>query len=359
MGWLVRTGAVLFFPRALFRRIMTGEGSGLVDVMLLMFPVMLGIAPVSAARVAAGAGSQPGVLLSRLVSMYIGFAATPLLACVAVALLLAGLLRLRGERAPLERLVTAAVYLWVPVAVLGLLGSALALLGAPTWILPNIPISVALRIDLPWWIIAIRIPVSYGWSAWLAWLLYREASGEQTETPPAPSRTGAFALGAWILAAWTVGGFYVSAHFDQIRPPMAGDKAEAFDLPRADGGGRLSLSSLSGKPVVIEFWGTWCPVCVKSMPGLLAWAKAHPDVKLLLIHQGGTPSEVADFAKQRGYKTGIFLVDDQGEASGAYRVDTVPSCFVVGPDGVLTGVHVGAPSPAWLDKHLVTGRDSG
>jgi len=354
MGWLERTGGVLFFPRALFRRVIAGEGGGLVDVMVLMFPVMLGIAPVSVARVAAGAGSQLGLLLSRLVSMYIGFAATPLLACIAVALLLAGLLRLRGARVPLERLVTAGVYLWVPVAVLGLLGSALALLGAPTWILPNIPISVALRVEVPWWIIAVRIPVSYGWSAWLAWLLYKEASGEQAETPQAPPRTGAFVLGAWILAAWAVGGFFVSAHFDSIRPPMAGDRAAVFNLPRADGGGRLALGSLSGKPVVIEFWGTWCPVCVKSMPGLLAWAKAHPEVELLLIHQGGTSGEVADFAKQHGYKTGVFLVDDQGEASGAYRVDTVPSCFVVGPDGVLTGVHVGAPSPGWLDERVGT-----
>ncbi len=352
MGWLVRTGGALFFPRALFRRAIAGEGGGLVDVLVLMFPVMLGIAPVPVARAAAGAGSQLGLLLSRLVSMFIGFAATPLLACVAIALLLAGLLRLRGARVPLERLVTAAVYLWVPVAVLGLLGSALALLGSPTWVLPNIPISVALRAGIQWWLLAIRIPVSYGWSAWLAWLLFAEASRQPAESAKAPPRICAFALGAWILATWAVGGFYINAHFDQIRPPRAGDRAAVFNLPRADGKGTLALGSLAGKPVVIEFWGTWCAACVKSMPGFLAWAGAHPDVKLLLVHQGGTPSEVADFARQHGYKTGIFLVDDKGEASRAYRVDTVPSCFVVGSDGNLTGIHVGAPSPRWLDERI-------
>lgn len=352
MGWLVRTGGVLIFPRAQFRRLLAGQGGGLTDVMLLMFPVMLGVGPVAVARAAAGAGSQLGVLVSRLVSMYIGFAATPLLACVALALLLAGLLRLRGARVPLEALVSAAVYLWVPVAVLALLGSALALLGLPTWVLPNIPLSVALGNHIDWWLVAIRIPVSYGWSAWLAWLLIREASRETPAAAPAQRQIGAWALGGWILASWAVGAFFVAAHFDQIRPPRAGDRAAAFELPRADGRGKLALGSLAGQPVVIEFWGTWCPVCVKSMPGLQAWAAGHPEVKLLLIHQGGTPAEVAAFAKKNGYKNGIFLVDDQGAASSAYRVDSVPACYVVGPDGRLTGTHIGAPSSAWLDEHV-------
>ncbi len=54
--------------------------------------------------------------------------------------------------------------------------------------------------------------------------------------------------------------------------PAPGEPAPAFELPAMDGA-RVSLASLEGQVVFVNFWATWCPPCLEELPSMLALAR--------------------------------------------------------------------------------------
>ncbi len=69
-----------------------------------------------------------------------------------------------------------------------------------------------------------------------------------------------------------------------------------FDRPE---GGRIELASLKGKPLVINFWATWCPPCVREMPLLDSWAKQHAGHGLTVLGLAvDSPSPVREYLQK-------------------------------------------------------------
>jgi len=343
MKWLERTGGVLLRPRAVFERILHQREGGIGDVFLLMALVMLGTAPVEVAMVL----SSPSGILLKLLSIYVRFCLLPVVVCVALALVLVGIERFRGGRVPIESVMAAGVYLWIPVGMLGLLGAMLRALGLDLWFLPHMPLGFFLSTGPSVLMMILRAVCAYGWSAWLVWVLVKTMHAEKPGEPR-PYGPGRWVLSGWVLLAYISGGVFVATHYDSIRPVQPGDVAKAFELKRADQDGTVSLASLEGKVVVLDFWGTWCPKCVEHMPELLSFARANPGVAVLAVHQGGSREEVAGFTKARKWAGAIFLVDDLGVVSLAYRAESVPAYFVIGPDGRIRAVRYGVPPRGWL-----------
>lgn len=70
----------------------------------------------------------------------------------------------------------------------------------------------------------------------------------------------------------------------------------AFDRPE---GGRIELASLKGKPLVINFWATWCPPCVREMPLLDGWARQHAGHGLTVLGLAvDSPSPVREYLQK-------------------------------------------------------------
>ncbi len=98
-------------------------------------------------------------------------------------------------------------------------------------------------------------------------------------------------------------------------PDAAGD-AEAVDLwslrfPRPDGG-ELVMAELRGLPLLINFWATWCPPCVKELPELDRFARSH-DQRLRVVGlaiDGLAP--VQDFLKNRPVSFAIGMAGFAG-----------------------------------------------
>jgi peroxiredoxin len=113
---------------------------------------------------------------------------------------------------------------------------------------------------------------------------------------------------------------------------------EAPDFALSDLSGltvKLSELTKQKKPVLLFFWTTWCPYCLKEMKVLVSsYKKAIEDkgIKLLAINAGEPESDVRRLAVNYQVPFTV-LVDDKGKVSDAYRVMGVPTFVLVDKRG--------------------------
>lgn len=123
---------------------------------------------------------------------------------------------------------------------------------------------------------------------------------------------------------------------------LEGQKAPDFSLKDLKGK-TVKLSGLRGKPVLIDFWATWCPPCRKELPHI---QKIHQDLKSKgLVVLGITNEASADVSKfvAKQKMTFTVLLDPKNEASSRYKVEAIPRVLVVDKKGIvvadLLGLH--------------------
>jgi len=135
-------------------------------------------------------------------------------------------------------------------------------------------------------------------------------------------------------------------------PPVAGHPAPDFEMIYPDGR-RTRLSELRGRPVLINFWATWCPPCRREMPELIQAYEAHRDegFVILAVNVQESPSQALAFAEEFGISFQIIL-DTEGRVSDQYQVRHLPSSIFIDRDGIIVARWVGALTPSMLRRHL-------
>ncbi|MBN1189233.1 MAG: TlpA family protein disulfide reductase [Dehalococcoidales bacterium] len=102
-------------------------------------------------------------------------------------------------------------------------------------------------------------------------------------------------------------------------------------------GQSVSLDSLRGRTVFINFWTTTCPPCINEMPHIQElyqdWS-GREDVSILTINMGESAGTVRDFIKTSGY-TFPVLLDSRLSVSSKYGVQYTPTSLVVDAQGLL------------------------
>jgi cytochrome c biogenesis protein CcmG/thiol:disulfide interchange protein DsbE len=126
----------------------------------------------------------------------------------------------------------------------------------------------------------------------------------------------------------------------QVDSPLIGQKAAEFSLRPVGGGAPVTLQTLRGRTVVVNFWATWCVPCFQEHPVLQQAARTMGDVTFLGVVYEDEEAKVASFLRQQGnaYPT---LMDDGGKMAIAYGVYGVPETFFISPDGTIVDKYVG------------------
>ena len=134
--------------------------------------------------------------------------------------------------------------------------------------------------------------------------------------------------------------------------PIAGEPAPDFELPTLDGGS-VRLSEFRGRPVVINFWASWCHPCRTEFPLLADSLDDHADDELAVV--GVTYRDIESDSRAFVDETGATwpqAVDEDGDVARSYGVRAIPQTFFVDRDGNVSGRLFGFSSEDELNEAL-------
>ena len=175
-----------------------------------------------------------------------------------------------------------------------------------------------------------------------------------------PRRRWAGAVVVVAIAGLTIGSAIVLARRLQPSvqtPALVGRPAPAFLLDNLDSASSpVSLASFAGRPVVINFWASWCVPCRTEMPALEAAHVALADqVAFIGIDHQDDHTSAVEFIDFTGvtYESGF---DPEGSVAAAYGLYGLPTTVLVSSDGIVVAEVTGAVTEdrllALVHQHL-------
>ena len=117
------------------------------------------------------------------------------------------------------------------------------------------------------------------------------------------------------------------------------------------GGQRVSLAEYRGRPVLINFWATYCAPCRREMPLLERTAAQHPGLVVLLIDERDSHDSASAFVNELQI-TSTVLFDGDGKVGDAYGISGLPTTFFIRPDGGIEGRYIGETNAGILGPHV-------
>jgi peroxiredoxin len=121
-----------------------------------------------------------------------------------------------------------------------------------------------------------------------------------------------------------------------------GQKAPEFTAPALAGAKSLSLGSFRGKVVYLDFWASWCPPCLTSLPVLEELRKEFPQeqFQVLAVNVDQDPAKARAFLERVrvGYPSAS---DPKGRIPESFGLETMPTSYLIDRSGVVRHVHRG------------------
>jgi thiol-disulfide isomerase/thioredoxin len=150
-------------------------------------------------------------------------------------------------------------------------------------------------------------------------------------------------------AVW-LAGTIATTDFNKAPPSIP-----TVELRRLDGT-PVRLTSLAGKPLVLNLWATWCGPCRREMPELRDAQRQHPDVEFVFVNQGESADEVNRFLATQGLEMKNVLSDPTGAVAKNVGSYGLPTTLFFDRRGVLHERHMGELSAASLADRVAAVR---
>jgi thiol-disulfide isomerase/thioredoxin len=346
LGWHLRRfppvlGALLVAPRRALGETNATEAGGFSVALIWSLLAAVALRFVSLVEAFMGLDARGGIRVIQVIAEELTPAVVPVLVAAVIVVLLAG--PKRDPAVDLELGSAAAVpYLVV---------RALARLGAGH-VRPEVLLGVHAAGAL-WSLVLVGLAVG----------IARRRPSARPADPTASALRLARVTGLAVIAALVTGhGFgavWSVRNAGALGPVAPGQLAADFELPRIDGdagavtagggpGARtLALRDLRGQVVVLDFWATWCGPCLQMLPVLHALHRDLGPRGVAFVgvdSEGGqrTRDEVRAFLAEHGAPYPV--VEDDGQVGERFRVKLLPTLVILGKDGTVHQVFVGATS---------------
>jgi cytochrome c biogenesis protein CcmG/thiol:disulfide interchange protein DsbE len=156
-----------------------------------------------------------------------------------------------------------------------------------------------------------------------------------------------------IVAIFVVAAVAVSLATSGTSGPPPAPVAAGFTLDSLTAPGQhITLSQYQGKPLIVNFWASWCEPCQQETPLLASWyTRQHGHVIIVGLDENDTAASAVKFAKAKGVSYPIG-VDPQLAAANAYGVTGLPQTFFLNAQHRIVDHVLGAVTQADLDKGL-------
>ncbi len=161
----------------------------------------------------------------------------------------------------------------------------------------------------------------------------------------------------WLFCLLTIPAFATQPQASTSKPakPLTRlphpQQAPDFALPDMDG--RVHrLSDYRGRPVIVNFWATWCPPCRRELPSMnRAWARLRDEgIVMLAVNVGETEEQIFPFMADYPIDFPVLL-DLEGEVIEQWPVRGIPTTFVIDPEGRIVYRAIGGRE--WDDERLL------
>jgi peroxiredoxin len=156
-----------------------------------------------------------------------------------------------------------------------------------------------------------------------------------------PAITVVIAIVLIVIIAWQTG--------KSGRPPETQPGGAATAAPAVGGktlaGQRWNLQDQRGKVVLLDFWATWCPPCVGSIPGIKTIHekfKGNSDFLLVGVSEDDEKSDLQSFIQKNGVAwLQVYDLDSKKEMARAFGVHEIPATFLIDRQGNFRKVELG------------------
>lgn len=167
-------------------------------------------------------------------------------------------------------------------------------------------------------------------------------------------------LSQWVRAVAAAGvvAMWPACAAERPAPPVAATSAGSprLDFTLKDMNGReVRLADLKGRPVLINFWATWCPPCKAEMPWFVEFTEKYRDKNLVVlgISVDDPPDEIRKFAAEHQINYPLLVGDGQDELKAAYDAEVViPVSWLIRPDGTVHAKAQGIHAKEWFEENI-------